>query len=454
MTRPFLFSKLTFIYLLVLVAASLPACSESDSTTTEDIDAGVDVPASDAGAGSDASVPTTVELSPELCDDPSNLQAVLAAVGSGGTSDGGELGANGEELQKLLANPTERFYMVNLIKYRARAEYEDGRETDLTGREANALYNPLPLITAMGGRVVYNSTVAQQIDGGDDVIWDDVAIVEYPCPIGFLAMITSPEFEETVVHKNAGVEITRVMFTELQPLPTPADPDQSEAAFPPTAEDPAFDLIHVMDFHDIAQYEPGANEPERTGEEAWNLYQSGDTGASNELGHYPTAYFKVTGTLIGEKTSWDEIQIIHMSSQAGYQALLDDQTRQEGRYHRLAALADNDSMIMYPMISAIPYVDGSGGGPTPPEVTPNGTGTVCQAASDCPDDSFICLSDGGAGGFCTPQGCEAGACEGSYLCCRDCSPMVAAQLPFEGSACFPGAFTTALTNAPASCTCD
>jgi hypothetical protein len=211
--------------------------------------------------------------------------------------------------------------------------------------------------------------------------------------------------------------------------------------------------MHVMDFHDIAQYEPDAGEPERSGEEAWNLYQTSGTGASAELGHYPTAFFEIRGTLIGENTGWDEIDIIHMSSQAGFQALLDDATRQDGRYHRYAALADNDSMMMFPAISAIPYVD-DGGDPTMPEVTPNGTGSLCQQDSDCPDDTFICLADGGAGGFCTPQGCEAGTCEGSYLCCHDCNPAAEAQLPFEGSACFPSAFTASLTNAPVSCTCD
>lgn len=30
-----------------------------------------------------------------------------------------------------------------------------------------------------------------------------------------------------------------------------------------------------MDFHDIAQYEEGANEPEPTGAEAWAEYQAG-----------------------------------------------------------------------------------------------------------------------------------------------------------------------------------
>jgi hypothetical protein len=432
---------------------SLPAC-EDDAVT--DTDAGVP---DDGGPTADADAPDAdavapIELSPELCDDPSHLQAIFEYLGAGGMqSGGGSLGMNEDQLQRLLANPTESFYLVNLIKYRERAEYADGRDTDLSGREANALYDPMPLITAIGGRRVYSSAVDEQIAGAEDVAWDDVEIVEYPCAIAFLAYTIHPEFQATVVHKDAGVETTRIMIAELQPLPAPADPDQSEAAFPPTAEDPAFDLMHVMDFHDIAQYEPDANEPERTGEEAWELYQSSGTGASTELGHYPTAFFQVTGTLVGENTGWDQIQIIHMSSMAGFQALLDDETRLEGRYHRTAALSDNDSMIMFPTISMIPYVE-DGGSTTPPEVTPNGTGTICEDDSDCPDDSFICLSEGGAGGFCTPEGCEAGTCEGSYLCCHDCNPVAAPMLPFEGSACFPGEFTTALTNAPVSCTCD
>ena len=30
--------------------------------------------------------------------------------------------------------------MINLLKYKEKAEYEDGRETDLTGEEAYAIY--------------------------------------------------------------------------------------------------------------------------------------------------------------------------------------------------------------------------------------------------------------------------------------------------------------------------
>jgi hypothetical protein len=363
---------------------------------------------------------------------------------------------NEDELQKLLANPTERFYMVNLIKYRERAEYADGRETDLTGREANALYDPIPFITAMGGRIVYNSAVDQQIDGADDVVWDDVAIVEYPCPIGFLAMVTSPEFPGDVHPQGRGRRDHAGHVRRAAAAPRAArTPTSPRRRSHPTAEDPSFDLMHVMDFHDIAQYEPDANEPERTGEEAWNLYQASGTGASAELGHYPTAFFEVTGTLIGENTGWDEIDIIHMSSQAGFQALLDDATRQDGRYHRYAALADNDSMMMFPQISAIPYADGDPGGGSPLEVTEDGVGTLCTSDADCPGGGVdTCLIDGAGPGFCTRQGCGAGECQSPYLCCRDCAEVAAAMLPFDGSACLPSDVVGSLTVAPVSCTCD
>jgi len=444
----------------LLLACALCGCSGDSRPAPQDDDASdADAPISDAveSDGRDAMYADAsggIELSPALCDDPRNLQLVAASLADN-EAGGGGLEMNEDEMRALLENPTDRFYMVNLIRFRERAEYADGRETDLTGREANALYDPLPLMTAIGGRVVYNASVDRQIDGADDVEWDDVAIVEYPCPIAFLAMSTHPDFQATVIHKDAGVETTRVLFAALRPMQAPADPDQSEAAYPPKSEDPAFDLMHVMDFHDIAQYEPGVDEPERTGREAWEAYQAGGTGASAELGHYPTAFFEVRGTLIGENTSWDEVQIVHMSSQAGFDALLDDETRQDGRYHRYAALADNDSVIMYPRISAIPYADGDPGGGSPLEVTDDGVGTLCTSDDDCPGDGVdTCLTDGSAAGFCTREGCGPGECQSPYLCCRECADAMAGRLPFDGSACLPEAAVAQLAAAPISCTCD
>jgi haloalkane dehalogenase len=398
-----------------------------------------------------------LELTPTLCDDPSNIQVLMDAMMSDGSDgDGSVFGdVNQETFQRMISAPTEGpFYMVNLIRYREWAEYPDGRETDLTGREADALYTPAEFLAAIGARVVFSTEVKNQIDG-DDILWDDISIVEYPCPLAFFAMLAHPDFQARAVHKEAGVEMTISMVTDLLPIPAPADPNQFEAAFPPTVDDPAFDLIHVMDFHDIAQYEPDTNEPERTGEEAWQMYQASGQGASADLGHYSTAAFVVQGVFIGDDRTWDEIQIVHMSSMAGFQALLDDEARQEGRYHRLAALQNNYSMTTFPTISQIPYVDSVPVGQYTPWITADGTGTPCQNDEECPGNGVDCcmkLQDDV--GLCTREGCEEGECQFPYVCCHDCNEALASMLAFEGSACIPEELVPRFTAEPLSCICD
>jgi hypothetical protein len=111
-------------------------------------------------------------------------------------------------------------------------------------------------------------------------------------------------------------------------------------------------------------------------------------------------------------------------------------------------------MITFPTLSQIPYIGGDPGGVGTLPVTPDGVGAVCQTDDDCSGDGVsTCITQGGIG-FCTREGCGAGACGSGYLCCRDCSETVAAFLPFEGSACFPEDQVEQLLAAPASCTCD
>ena len=307
-----------------------------------------------AGCGDGAA--EQLQLSPDLCDDPDNMTILLDSPDGDAVISSDQF--NDEQVERMIAAPVDGpFYMFNVMEYRESAEYPDGRDTDLTGREATDLYDPSEFITAVGGRTVYEAEVDNQIDG-DDIVWESISIVEFPCSLAYFAMLADPDYQARAIHETAGIAERITIVTELTPLPAPGDPEQTNAAFPPTPEDPAFDLIHVMDFHDIAQYEPDADEPERTGREAWQQYQASGSGASVELGHYPTAILEVQGVLAGDDRTWDQIQMIHMSSMAGFEALLDDSTRQDGRYHRYAALQHNYSMITYPALSQIPYLFG------------------------------------------------------------------------------------------------
>ncbi|MEM1414561.1 MAG: haloalkane dehalogenase [Myxococcota bacterium] len=95
--------------------------------------------------------------------------------------------------------------------------------------------------------------------------------------------------------------------------------------------------------------------------------------------------------------------------------------------------------------------DCEGGGALP--ITEAGTGTPCVDDAECEGlEASACVRLEEAG-FCSIEGCGAGECGMSYLCCRECNPAVAPMLPFEGSACLPEAISDALTTM-AGCTCD
>jgi hypothetical protein len=184
------------------------------------------------------------------------------------------------------------------------------------------------------------------------------------------------------------------------------------------------------------------------------MYVANGSAAGQRIGSYPTAQFLVQGVLTGDDRPWDQVQIVHMPSLAGFQALLDDETRQAGRYHRYAALAHNYSLITYPNVVDIPGAP-THGGAEPPPVTDDGVGTLCTSDDDCPGNGVdTCLTDGGGAGFCTREGCGSGECQSPYVCCHDCSALVAPMLPFEGGACLFDDIIEQLTAAPASCTCD
>lgn len=389
-------------------------------------------------------------LTPDLCDDPANLAALLQGFGDD-EGDGPSFGQVNEELiRELLMAPTEGpFYMVNLIRFRERAEYPDGRETDLTGREANDLYDAIPWITAIGARPVFVGDVSATTYG-EQGEWDQVAIVEYPCPLALLAMSAHPGFRATEIHKEAGLEASIVMVTHRQPL---GDVELAEPPFPGTSADPSFDIVQVFRHREQAEYPEGVD-GDGTGEEAMGRYAADIADAQAALGIAPVARLKVQGAFIGDGREWDEVWIDRFPSGAAYDALTADPAVEEASLHFDAALAEGWGLKVAPLVSDVPGASGQDGN-TPPPVTADGTGTLCRQDADCPGDGVdLCLSDGGAG-FCTREGCATGECQDPYLCCHSCSDMAAPLLPFEGSACFPGdeSITTVLTG-QAGCTCD
>ena len=67
-----------------------------------------------------------------------------------------------EHIKQLMEpGPDGPIFMVNLLKFNDKAEYEDGRETDLSGREAYMLYGNAvaEILKEYGGRIVFMADV-------------------------------------------------------------------------------------------------------------------------------------------------------------------------------------------------------------------------------------------------------------------------------------------------------
>lgn len=114
-----------------------------------------------------------------------------------------------EQLEQLAKNVPKdgALLMLNLLKFKEKAEYADGRDSELTGEQAYALYGQGvgPLILKHGGRPVFASKCGTLVIGDGELAWDAVAIVEYPSLEAFGAMTSSEAYQEIHVHRDAGL---------------------------------------------------------------------------------------------------------------------------------------------------------------------------------------------------------------------------------------------------------
>lgn len=97
--------------------------------------------------------------------------------------------------------------MVNLLKFKAKAEYEDGRDTDLTGLEAYRLYEDgvKKLLDGIGGVIGFEGDVERLMLGEVEELWDMVALAVWPSRQAMFEVMQSPEMQEIAVHRTAGL---------------------------------------------------------------------------------------------------------------------------------------------------------------------------------------------------------------------------------------------------------
>ena len=97
--------------------------------------------------------------------------------------------------------------MVNLLKFKEKAEYEDGRDTDLTGREAYALYEEgvKKLLQEIGGGIGFEGDVERLALGEVEELWDVVGLAVWPSRGAMFKVMQSPEMQAISVHRSAGL---------------------------------------------------------------------------------------------------------------------------------------------------------------------------------------------------------------------------------------------------------
>lgn len=253
---------------------------------------------------------------------------------------------------KLATTPPDEdgpVWMVNLMKYREVADYADGRESAISGREADDLYTPRESLAAIGAEIVFGGEVDQQLLG-DAPIWDRVGVVKYPTRRSFIEMQSRPDFQRQHVHKDAGMAETIVIGCRPFDVPVwPADIaqlDWADVPHPPTDDDGPVMVIHVLKYHDAAD---AAVTPEQM--EAYTRTAAVSAGAH---GGRVAGWFAAEGTILGDGRSWDQVRFNAFPSKAAFMAVVFDPARLESqKNNREPAIADTYTMIVRPSIDRV-----------------------------------------------------------------------------------------------------
>ena len=186
---------------------------------------------------------------------------------------------------ELPAEEDTPFWAVNLMKYKARADYGDEGDQGRSGREADDAYTPLGPLAAIGAMVAFVGDVIEQ--RGSSPTWDRVGIVRYPNRQAFFAMQRRDDFKSQHVHKEAGMDVTIVLAC----LP---------AGDGPLAATP--DGGHVL---------------VRVG-------QPGGDGEVTPTGAAPLSRFTVEGVIVGDERTWGEVRFDHVADASTLAVMLDN----------------------------------------------------------------------------------------------------------------------------------
>ncbi|MEL7310553.1 MAG: DUF1330 domain-containing protein [Pseudomonadota bacterium] len=101
--------------------------------------------------------------------------------------------------------------MLNLVRLREIATYPSGETC--SGLEAYRRYGEGsgPVFARVGGTIVWRGKPENVLIGPSDELWHVAFIARYPNAGAFLEMVTDATYREVVVHRQAGVQTSRLI---------------------------------------------------------------------------------------------------------------------------------------------------------------------------------------------------------------------------------------------------
>ena len=115
---------------------------------------------------------------------------------------------NKDQMDEFLEGDIESpISMVNLLKFKEKAEYEDGRDTNLSGKEAYMIYGVevQEHLKKVGGEMIFGGEISRLMLGEVEDLWDNVAVARYPSRTAMLEMMMDPDYQESEKHRSAGL---------------------------------------------------------------------------------------------------------------------------------------------------------------------------------------------------------------------------------------------------------
>lgn len=106
--------------------------------------------------------------------------------------------------------------MLNLIRLKKHATYPHGHEFAhmlMTGVKAYGEYGKrsAPIFERVGGGIIWRGKMDALVIGPSDEHWDACFIATYPNSGAFLEMVTDPEYQKAVIHRQSAVQTSRLI---------------------------------------------------------------------------------------------------------------------------------------------------------------------------------------------------------------------------------------------------